>query len=201
MPPRPQRRRRWFGSPFRVFDWNLPCTGRCTTRWCQYDGISLTFLQPLNNQILIFFLAQVNFWNRPFDPSLINDMVIILLGPKERLTSSSLKCVILVMTSQAEQLLFGCWGLNWPKEYVHIPCTSIYMVHLSYTIYIVMWNTCKSNHPASMSLTPSEMNIEMFTNLSVLMQAHLISFLEVKVKNWQHITIPKDLSGRSQYTI
>ena len=36
------------------------------------------------------------------------ESVIILLGPNERLTGSSLKCVILVMTSLAEQLLFGC---------------------------------------------------------------------------------------------
>ena len=36
------------------------------------------------------------------------ESVIILLGPNERLTGSSLKCVSLVMTSLAEQLLFGC---------------------------------------------------------------------------------------------
>ena len=34
--------------------------------------------------------------------------MIVLLGPNERLASTSLKCVILVMTSLAEQQQVGC---------------------------------------------------------------------------------------------
>ena len=51
-----------------------------------------------------------------------------------------------------------------------------------------------------MSLTPSEKNIEMFTTSQCSFQHFLSHFLRFEVKNWQHITNPKDLSGRSQYT-
>ena len=68
----------------------------------------------------------------------------------------------------AEQQQFGVFHLLRPKltkEYVH----GMYR-YLWYTswIYMVIWNTCISNHPASMSLTPSEKNIEMFKPLSAL---------------------------------
>ena len=103
---------------------------------------------------------------------------------------------------QQPQVGFQHYGLNRPNRYVHMLRTNICMVRFYHVAIYGDVGYVQIRSPRldvfDTELWKEPRNVQ--TNLSVLMSALHLSFLEVTAKNWQHITNPKDLSGRSQHT-
>ena len=64
--------------------------------------------------------------------------LIILLGPNERLTSSSLWHVMTLLAEQQPQVGLQVHGLNWPNRYVHMLCTT--SIWYTDTMLLYIWD-------------------------------------------------------------